>query len=163
MRQSSRTRDIQVKTRGRSLIRALIVRGYRRFRPWLESLEHNEMAGSAVETAGVYHFPTFLCRLIEEAARAERYQLEFGIVVLHLPLAEVSAPQRADLEVALRSYLRRADIPGRLSDDLLAVLLPETGRKAPEAAQRIARLLSEAAGISINAGYARYPEDGQRV
>jgi hypothetical protein len=145
------------------LLRSLIVRGYRRMRPWLESLEHDEMAGFATDPSGLYHFPTFLCRLIEEAARAERYRLEFGVVVFQLPFATASAPQRAELEAALRSSLRKADIPGRLSDDLLAVLLPETGRRAPEAAQRISHLLSQAAGTPISAGYARYPADSQRV
>src|SRR5436309_1393674 len=154
----------QRRETGRGMVRSLIVRAYRRLKPWLESLEKAEtVEGGAAVTSGVSHFPTFLCRLMEELARAERHHLEFGLVVFHLPLSVARGHQRAELEVALRDCLRQADIPGRLSDDLLAVLLPETGRRAPEAAERISRLLSEAAGISINAGYARYPEDGQRV
>jgi len=141
----------------------LIVRGYRRLRPWLERLEHDEMAGSAVRADGVHHLPTFLGRLIEETARAERYQLEYGVVVLRLPPALAASPERMEIEAALRSSLRRGDIPGRLSEELLAVLLPETGRKAPDAARRIARLLSETAGTAISAGYARYPADAVQV
>ena len=146
------------------MMRSLIVRAYRWLKPWLESLEKEEtVEGGAAVTSGVSHFPTFLCRLMEELARSERHHLEFGLAVFHLPLSVARGPQRAEVEVALRDCLRQSDVPGRLSDDLLAVLLPETGRRAPEAAERIARLLSEAAGASITAGYARYPEDGQRV
>ena len=148
---------------GPGFVRSWIVRGYRQLRPWLEALEYEERAEQGTDTTGVSHFPTFLCRLIEEAARAERYRLEFGLVVLHLPISAARGPRRIEMEVALRGYLRKSDVPGRLSDDLLAVLLPETGKSAPEAAARIARLLSQAAGMEITAGYARYPEDGQRV
>jgi hypothetical protein len=149
---------------GRRIIRWLIVPAYRRLRPWLEAMEIEETSdGAAAGASGVSHFPTFLCRLMEELARAERQHLEMGLVVFHLPLSVARGPQRIDLEVTLRDCLRKSDIPGRLSDDLLAALLPETGRQAPEAAERIARLLSQTAGTAISAGYARYPGDGQRV
>jgi Diguanylate cyclase, GGDEF domain len=149
---------------GRDLIRAAIVAVYRRLRPWLEALEREEAIGGDIAgMSGVSHFPTFLCRLMEELARAERQHLEMGLVVFHLPLSVARGPQRTELEVTLRDCLRKSDIPGRLSDDLLAALLPETGRQAPEAAERIARLLSQTAGAPITAGYARYPGDGQRV
>jgi hypothetical protein len=145
------------------MVRSLIVRAYRQLKPWLESLEQEESAGGGgAVTSGVSHFPTFLCRLMEEMARAERHHLEFGLAVFHLPLSVARGPQRTELEVTLRDCLRQSDIPGRLSDDLLAVLLPET-RRALQAAERIARLLSQTAGTSITAGCARYPTDGQRV
>lgn len=149
---------------GRGLARSLIACAYRRLKPWLENLEREEtVEGGEAVTSGVSHFPTFLCRLMEETARAERHHLEMGLVVFHLPLSAARGPRRTELEVVLRDCLRASDVPGRLADDLLAVLLPETGRRAPEAAERIARLLSEAAGTRITAGYARYPQDGQRV
>jgi hypothetical protein len=146
------------------MVRTLILGGYRRLRPWLERLESEESMGDGpVVTSGVSHFPTFLCRLMEELVRAERHHLELGLLVFSLPLSAARGPQRTELEVALRDSLRQSDIPGRLSDDLLAVLLPETGQRAPEAAERIARLLSQTAGAAVTAGYARYPEDGLRV
>ena len=80
MRRSEETVVLQDKRSGRNVVRSLVIRAYRRLRPWLESLEHDEMAGRAAEPAGLHHFPTFLCRLIEEATRAERYHLEFGVV-----------------------------------------------------------------------------------
>ncbi len=147
---------------GRAIMRSLVVPTYRRLKPWLEALEREETGGAAA-MSGVSHFPTFLCRLMEELARAERHRLEMGLVVFHLPLPVARGPHRTDVEVTLRDCLRKSDIPGRLSDDLLAALLPETGSQAPEAAERIARLLSQTAGAPITAGYARYPRDGQRV
>jgi diguanylate cyclase with GGDEF domain len=149
---------------GQGMVRGLIVRAYHRLKPWLESLENQESAaGGPAVASGVSHFPTFLCRLMEELARAERHHLELGLLVFSLPLSAARGPQRTELEVVLRDCLRKSDIPGRLSDDLLAVLLPETGQRAPEAAERIARLLSQTAGTAVTAGYARYPQDGQRV
>lgn len=148
----------------RGLARSLVLGTYRRLKPWLENLERAEtVEGAAAATSGVSHFPTFLCRLMEETARAERHHLELGLVIFHLPLSVARGARRTEIEVVLRDCLRASDVPGRVADDLLAVLLPETGRRAPEAALRIARLLSEAAGTRITAGYARYPQDGQRV
>jgi hypothetical protein len=146
------------------MVRTLMLGAYRRLRPWLENLEREESMGDGpAVTSGVSHFPTFLCRLMEELVRAERHHLELGLLVFSLPLSAARGPLRTELEVVLRDCLRKSDVPGRLSDDLLAVLLPETGQRAPEAAERIARLLSQTAGATITAGYARYPEDGLRV
>jgi hypothetical protein len=143
--------------------RGLIARSYRRFKKWLEAIEEADTAQQGAGIArGLYHFPSFLIRLMEETAQAERYQRKLGLVVFHLQPSTGSKRQRRLLETALRDCLRRADIPGRMSDDILAVILPETGPGVSAAADRIARLLTNVAGYTVASGFARYPEDAQR-
>ena len=146
----------------KALGRALIVRLYRNFKPWLEVLEQQYATRESIGLSpGLLYFPAFLIRLTDEVARSHRYQRELGLLVFevaHLPLRK----QRV-VEVALRDALRRADVPARLSDHLLGVLLPETSQGAAAAATRLALLLSAVAGSPISGGYARYPEDGNSV
>jgi hypothetical protein len=144
--------------------RGLIARSYRRFKTWLEAIEEADTAQQGARiTRGLYHFPSFLIRLMEEMARAERYQHKLGLVVFHLQPSTGTKGQRRSLETALRDCLRKADIPGRLSEDILAVILPETGPGVPAAADRIARLLTNVAGYPVTSGFARYPEDAVKL
>lgn len=63
----------------------------------------------------------------------------------------------------MRDCLHRSDIPGRLSENALAVLLPQTGQGTPAAAERIAQLLSQVAEAPVGAGFACYSDDGERA
>lgn len=63
---------------------------------------------------GLYHFSTFLTRLMEEVVREERCHLEFGVGVFQVPLTPATQRLRRTLEAALRDCLRRADSPARL-------------------------------------------------
>ena len=143
----------------RRSISTLIVRAYHRLQPWISALEESAAAGEAV-TPGIYHYPGFLQRLIEETERARRYEIEFGVVVIQTS-AFAHGRQRRRLEVALRDSLRKADVPGRLAGDTLAVLLPETGRGTPAAADRLAALLTRAGGGPVSTGHATYPADSE--
>jgi diguanylate cyclase with GGDEF domain len=144
----------------RRTLASLIVRGFHRLEPWMAALEQTAATGELI-VPGIYPYPTFLARLGEETARAGRYQLELGVVVFQVPNSARSQQQRWKLEVALRDCLRKADIAGRLSEETLAAVLPETGRGTPAAAERIAELLLRAGAGSVSSGYACYPNDGQ--
>lgn len=144
--------------------RALIARAYRKLRPWLEAIEHQDATQHSLDgVPGLYHFPTFLVRLGEELARAECCHLELGVVVFQVPPSAAARRPQRGLEIALRDCLRKTDIPGRLSENMLGVILPETGQGAEAAADRMARLLSRVAGHPIASGFARYPADGQKA
>lgn len=141
--------------------RAAIVGAYRKVKPWLEALEQQyDAQENASLTPGLCPLSVFLTRLADETTRAERYQREFGLVVLHVPAGPKR--QRQGLDIALRDCLRKADIPARLSDSVLAVLLPETGPGVAKAAERIALLLSGAAGSLVTSGFACYPADAKK-
>jgi hypothetical protein len=139
---------------------SLIVRGYQRLQPWIAVLEQTAATGQVL-APGIYPYQAFLARLAEETDRADRYQLELGVVVFQLPVGSRNKPQQWKLEVALRDCLRKADIAGRLSEETLAAVLPETGRGTPAAAERIAALLLRAGARSVSTGFACYPADGQ--
>jgi hypothetical protein len=141
---------------------ALILRLYRRLKPWLEALEQqHEAQESTGQTPGLLYFPGFLIRLQEEIARARRYHRELGLVVFEV--ASLSRRQQRAVEVALRDALRRMDVPARLSDHLLGALLPDTGPGASQAAARLGYLLSGVARQPIGFGYALYPAEGENV
>lgn len=66
-----------------------------------------------------------------------------------------------EMGVALRECLRKADIPARLGDGLLAVALPQTREGATVVAERITSLLSQIAGCPVTSGIACYPVDAR--
>jgi hypothetical protein len=140
--------------------RTVLVGAYRKLKPWLEVLEQQHEAQESTSLApGLVHFPTFLLRLKEELILAERYRRELGLVVFEVPAG--TRRQQRKLEIALRDCLRKSDIPARLSENMMGVLLPETNQGFAAAAERIARLLSQVAGSPVTSGFARYPADGQ--
>jgi GGDEF domain-containing protein len=144
-----------------SIGRTAIVEAYRRVKPWLEALEQqHEAQETASITRGLVPLAAFLMRLADETTRAERYQREFALVVLHVPTS--TKRQARELDIALRDCLRKADVPARLSESVLAVLLPETGAGVATAAGRIATLLSGVAGSPVTSGFACYPGDAQK-
>jgi RNA polymerase sigma-B factor len=66
-----------------------------------------------------------------------------------------------EVGVALRECLRKADIPARVGEGLLAIALPQTGPGAAAVAERLAPLLSQIAGCPVSCGIACYPADGR--
>jgi hypothetical protein len=145
----------------------MIVQTYRQLRPWLEQLEEQETLHEGTQTVrGVYAFNPFLTRFIEEIERADRYNRELGLVVFQItPPAGALAWKwkRRETELTLRDCLRKADLPGRLSDTMLGVVLPETGTNVPQAVERIAGILSKALGAPVVSGFAVYPVDGEKA
>jgi hypothetical protein len=140
----------------RSLL--LIARSYRQLTPGRESLQQGAAPENTPLTRGLLALPAFLSRLLEEIMRAERYPREVAIAVfqLHGP-----PEQQRPVEIAWRSTLRQADIPARLSDQMLGAILPEASQGAAAAAARLALLLSGVASSPITSGFACYPADGQ--
>jgi hypothetical protein len=146
-----------------SIGRSLVARAYRRLRPWLEAIEEQDAARHSGQVVpGIHPFHPFLIRLQEEIGRAERYSRDMGLVVFQLPPTATSRWKQRAAEIALRDTLRKADIPGRLSDTMLGVILPETGQGVTLATERIARLLSDTAGGPVGSGFARFPDDGKK-
>jgi hypothetical protein len=141
--------------------RAMIAGAYRKLKPWLESIEQQHLAQESHRLApGLLPLTAFLIRLTDETTRAERYRRELGLVVFQVPAG--SPRQQRELEIALRDCLRKADVPARLSEHVLAVILPETGAGAPAAAERIALRLSGIADSPVTGGFAHYPADGEK-
>ena len=66
-----------------------------------------------------------------------------------------------ELGIALRECLRKADVPARIGEGLLAVALPQTREGAVVVAERIAPLLSQIAGCPVATGIAYYPADAR--
>lgn len=67
------------------MVRTVILKLYQHLKPWLDALEAQEMADRGDRVApGLHPFPSFLCRLVEEIERAERYRLQLGLVVFHV-------------------------------------------------------------------------------
>ena len=62
------------------ILASLIVKGYHRLQPWISALEQTAATGQVL-APGIYPYPAFLARLAEETDRAQRYQLELGLVV----------------------------------------------------------------------------------
>ena len=74
-----------------------------------------------------------------------------------LPPSARSAWKQRAAEIERRDTLRRADIPGQLSENLLGVILPETGQAVTLATKRIVRLLTHTVGGRVGSGYAPLP------
>jgi hypothetical protein len=150
-----------------AILQSLIVQTYRQLRPWLEQLEEQETLHEGTQTVrGVHAFNPFLIRFIEEIERAHRYKRELGLVVFQItppPGALAWKWKRRETELALRDCLRKADVPGRLSDTMLGVVLPETGVNVPQAVARITEILSKALDAPVASGYAVYPIDGEKA
>jgi RNA polymerase sigma-B factor len=66
-----------------------------------------------------------------------------------------------EMGVALRECLRKADVPARIGEGLLAVALPKTRDGAVAVAERLTALLSQVAGCPVVVGIAYYPADAR--
>ncbi|MDI3297866.1 MAG: GGDEF domain-containing protein [Bacillota bacterium] len=111
-------------------------------------------------------------RLVEELARAERYGVPFGLLLLDLDDFKRYNDRHghlagdrllAELAVLWRSALRQADELFRFGGDEFVILLPHTPRAAAlETAGRLQELTRRADGrTSLSVGVASWPEDGR--
>lgn len=122
----------------------------------LSQLDHGprDMARGGTNVAALFDV------LEGEIARAGRHHRDLSIAVFDVPLAFARHRQLA-LRNSVCSHIRGTDIPVWLSNNTLALVLPETGPGVLVATERLARMLSDVAGGPVAAGCARFPEDGQ--
>ncbi len=128
--------------------------GFWRARIDLVSIQHEE--------TGLYTDWYFRLRMQDEIERCRRYDLHFSVLAIK-PLA---AHQEIEMQSAtawfgerIHRQLRRADLAALLHDGTLAVAMPNTGRRAAQAAKR--RIAKELAPAEPSLGLACYPDDGQ--
>ena len=114
------------------------------------------------EETGFYNDWYFRLRLQEEIERSQRYKLHCALLVIR-PLAlhrdiEVQAMGKS-LGDQIRRHLRRSDLPALLTGGNLAILMPNTGRRAAETVRR--RLSKELKLTEPQLGLACFPGDGE--
>lgn len=116
------------------------------------------------EETGFYNDWYFRLRVQEEIERSQRYKLHFALVVIR-PLAlhqdvEVQAKAKS-LGDRIRRHLRRSDLPALLTGGDLAILMPNTGRRAAGTVRR--RLTKDLKLTEPLLGLACFPGDGEDV
>ena len=109
------------------------------------------------EKTGLYSFWYFRLRLQEEIERAQRYGLQFSIL-LAKPAQQQGEPG-AWLDERAQQALRRTDLPALLRDGSIGMILPHTEPADAQALQR--RLASELSGQEVRFGLAHFPSDGE--
>ncbi len=105
---------------------------------------------------GFCTFSYFLSRLDEELARSERSGASFSLVLIEPSLGQSERLHQA-LFLTLERAFRTADLVGRLSDDVFAVLLVDSGRDGTKTV--VDRLAAEL-GRNVSIRPAVYPDDG---
>jgi hypothetical protein len=126
---------------------------------------------------GLCDIATFYRRLILEITWAERTERPLGVAVFQVP--PLTPEKQRELELALCQSVRtptrwaglplpwhllsrfverrrKADVPGRLTEQLLAVILCDTNQ-GEIVAERIQRRLAQAGECPIASGFAAYP------
>jgi len=128
---------------------------------------------------GLYNRKHFLARLEEEVSRSFRYKHHLAVVVVELKMPEQLDPVvqmiRFD-DVMSRAagvvlaQIRKVDLAARYSENVIALILPHTGKQAGSVCQRLADGLGELeveglrgshpVKLQVKIGHARYPADG---
>ncbi|MBK9143173.1 MAG: diguanylate cyclase [Cyanobacteria bacterium HKST-UBA02] len=100
-----------------------------------DKLEHFEKVSMLDKSTGLFNFKTFMRKLEYELKRAKRYKRPCSILIVEIDDMETYSRQYGSMivEDMLRSTtkiinkaIRDVDIPGRCSDNRLAVIFPET-------------------------------------
>ena len=117
------------------------------------------------EVTGLYQWWVGRQRLLEEIARADRFDQSFAVVVLEpADLTEEQSPEIYGLAGrALRRALRIYDFAAQYDDARFVALLPGADREGARAASK--RLLAELRSASMpsvrwRGALVTYPEDG---
>lgn len=114
--------------------------------------------------SGLYADWYFRLRLQEELERSRRYGMRFAVMLVK-PIG-----LHADAEFAsaagwfaehLQRHLRKSDVPALLQDGHLAILMPNTTRRAATSVQQ--RVASELASVEPHSGVACYPDDSEEI
>ena len=127
-----------------------------------------EMAGATTDPlTGLLNESYFALRVRQEAQRAQRYPATFSVMLFGLragqDCAAVELLQHSAPEV--RKAVRRTDLVARLGDDVIGLLLLNTGRQARVIADRLGSCIRESCrqafgDVSALCGLAIYPEHG---
>jgi GGDEF domain-containing protein len=111
------------------------------------------------EDTGLYVDWYFRLRVEEEVRRAQRYGMQFSVLVA-IPADVHEEVERlllsAENATTVRQQLRNSDLAALLRDGTLAVLLPHTAR-GPAVQRRLAKALAKR---YARVGLASFPEDG---
>lgn len=116
------------------------------------------------DDTGLYADWYFRLRVQEELERSKRYSVHFSLLVLR-PLglhvdAELMSAAGWFAE-HIQRHLRRSDLPALLQDGSLAIIMPNTSRRAATLVQQ--RVTNELAPIEPQSGLACYPGDGEEI
>lgn len=129
---------------------------------------------------GTYNQKYFLERLDEEISRAYRYKHQLGLILVRIDLPDsvgkFTKIIRTDdvLQQAaqrIRASIRKADVVGRYSDNVFAILLPHTGTSISSVAERIKKALhnnafespqtSDVVSADVEVACSFYPDQGK--
>ncbi|MBZ0189605.1 MAG: GGDEF domain-containing protein [Candidatus Obscuribacterales bacterium] len=100
-----------------------------------DKLEHFEKVSLLDKSTGLFNFKTFMRKLEYELKRAKRYKRPCSILIIEIDDMETYGRQYGTMIVEemlksttkiIRKAIRDVDIPGRCSDNRLAVIFPET-------------------------------------
>ncbi len=127
---------------------------------------------------GLYNYSYFVDRLDEEIKRSKRYEIPLALIMIDIDYFkdfndtfghEKGNKVLKDIAVIIKEKVRDIDIVARYGGEEFAVLLPNIGKEAKEAAERIRKSveLAEFEGDfeepivkkTISAGVAVYPVD----
>lgn len=124
---------------------------------------------------GLYNYGYFSKRISEEISRADRYKRSIGLIMIDIDhfknFNDTYGHQKGNqvlvkIAVILQETVRKSDIVFRYGGEEFVVLLPETGTKSRETAERLRRNVEEAefsgkgeekVRLSISAGVSYHP------
>lgn len=122
--------------------------------------------GIADPITGLFSYRYFLGRIMEEVARADRFGLEVGCVMIGLDQPSFEGI----LEIArlLKETCRTYDVPARWGQNELAIVMPATDEEGAQTfAERFRIIVEETfrehptlAGLTVSVGFATYPKAG---
>lgn len=127
--------------------------------------------GIADPVTGLYSYRYFLGRVAEEVARADRFNLEIGCIMVGLDRAGFEG--LLEVSKLLKEQARVYDIPARWGQNELIMLLPATDLDGAMTFAERFRIAVEGAfadhatlaGLTVSMGVSAYPangvEDGQ--
>jgi len=118
---------------------------------------------------GLYSRAQTHARLLEGVSRAARESGLFGVVAVRLTGTGLAGRSRGpvlgEYGTVLRRSIRRSDIGGRWSGNVLLALLPGTGETSSVVAERLAQRFGGilGSGVEFAMGTFWYPEHGTRA
>jgi diguanylate cyclase (GGDEF)-like protein len=146
-------------------------------------LEKTERSAMTDWLTGLYNRGAFRAAALRELRRAQRYRQQLSLILLDLDdfkkINDGFGHERGDqvlkeISRLLRRSIRDVDVPARHGGEEFAILLPETGRQGARAvAERVRTAFGrhgalqheegEPLAVTVSAGIAVYPEDGEEL
>ncbi len=143
--------------------------------------EQTQFLAATDGLTGLYNHRQFKILFKEEMARSRRYEKKLGIIMFDIDNFknfndsyghQVGDKVLVAISSVLKKILRESDVSFRYGGEEFVILLPETGiTQTLKAAERIAeairresakiREVTDSEGITISAGAAAFPRDGE--